>query len=64
MFSVCEDMGAELQSLLFYSSSRWLSRGKVVQNVIERREIVIFFSKDGHKHLSDFYHRLFLLKLS
>jgi hypothetical protein len=25
----CEEMGAQCQSLLFYSNSRWLSRGNV-----------------------------------
>lgn len=66
MFSVlCEDMGAEHQSLLFYSSSRWLSRGKTVKRVFElRREIAIFLSEEGHKHSTDFFDKLFLLKLS
>ena len=32
---MCVDFGSEFQHLLFYSSVRWLSRGKVLRRVVE-----------------------------
>ncbi|XP_066253569.1 zinc finger BED domain-containing protein 5-like [Euwallacea similis] len=66
MFSVlCEDMEADRKSLLFYSSSRWLSCGKVVKLVIGlRKEIAILLSVEGYKGSAKFYDISFLLRLS
>ncbi|XP_066253570.1 protein FAM200A-like [Euwallacea similis] len=48
MLSVlCKDMETKRKSLLFHSSSRWLSCGKVVKRVFElRRKIAIFLSEE------------------
>lgn len=59
------DMGAEYKSLLFYSSSRWLSRGNVVNRIYElKSEIAIFLKEEGHQRLAEFYDKLFLIKRS
>lgn len=38
--TLCEEMGAPYTSLLFYSKSRWLSRGKVTRRLITLRSEV------------------------
>jgi hypothetical protein len=63
--ALCTDMGAEHKSLLFYSSSRWLSRGKVVKRIYElKSEIAVFLKEEGHKRSAEFCDKLFLMKLS
>lgn len=59
-----KDMGAKFKSLLHYSSSKWLSRGKVFKRAYNlRHEMVIFFNKEGHKNAEESY-KVFLMKLS
>ncbi|KAL4126654.1 hypothetical protein QTP88_010863 [Uroleucon formosanum] len=61
---LCEDMGAEHTSLLYYSSARWLSRGNMILRTFElREEIYVFIKEEGHKHASEFSNKEFLIKL-
>lgn len=62
---LCEDMGAEHTSLLYYSSARWLSRGNMILRTFElREEIYVFIKEEGHKHASEFSNKEFLIKLA
>ena len=59
IFSIlCDEMKSEHQSLLFYTSVRWLSRGKILARPFElQSEIKQFFLKQNkhevYKHLED-----------
>lgn len=58
-------MRAEHTSLLYYSSSRWLSRGNILLRTFElRQEIYIFLKKDEHKNVNEFSDVDFLIKLA
>ena len=49
---VCDEMGSEHQSLLFYTSVRWLSRGKVLARLFElQSEVKQFFLKQNKHEL-------------
>ncbi|KAL4153497.1 hypothetical protein QTP88_001330 [Uroleucon formosanum] len=62
---LCDDMGAEHSSLLYYSNARWLSRGNVLSRTFElRQEIYIFLKEEGHKYANDFSDKNFLIKLA
>jgi hypothetical protein len=63
---LCEDMGAEHLSLLYYSSARWLSRGNVLSRTFElRQEIFIFFVKEeGYKDAEYFADAEFLIRVA
>ena len=58
--SLCEEMGSEHQSLLYYTHVRWLSWGKVLARLLELRHEVSQFllSQNNHdlrKHLKHDY---------
>jgi hypothetical protein len=58
-------MGSERTSLLYYSTSRWLSRGNVLSSMIElRQEIYIFLKEEEHKYTEHFVNENFLVKLA
>jgi hypothetical protein len=44
---MCEEMGAQYQSLLFYSNSRWLSRGNAVACVYDFQVAAALFFRRG-----------------
>jgi len=60
---LCEDIGAEHISLLYYSSARWLSRGNVLSRTFELRQEMYIFLKEGHKNANEFSDGEFLIKL-
>ena len=45
---LCEDMGANYTSLLYYCEVRWLSRAKVIQRVLELKEEIAIFLDENH----------------
>lgn len=61
---MCEDMGAEHTSLLYYCNSRWLSRGNVLKRVFELRKELHCFLLEQKKYFEKFENEVFLIKLS
>ena len=51
--SLWDEMGAELRRLLFHSTIRWLSRGKVLERVATLREETHAFLKEQNHELAD-----------
>jgi hypothetical protein len=43
---LCDELGAQYQSLLFYCNSLWLSRENIVARVYDLREDVALFSEE------------------
>ncbi|XP_068115052.1 zinc finger BED domain-containing protein 5-like [Hyperolius riggenbachi] len=62
---MCEDMGSEHTSLLYYCSSRWLSRGNVLSRVFElRQELYSYLEEEDHECGRHFLDTGFLAKLA
>jgi hypothetical protein len=58
-------MGSEHTSMLYYSTSRWLSRGNVLSRTFElRQEIYIFLKEEEHKSTEHYVNEDFLVKLA
>jgi hypothetical protein len=56
---MCEEMRAQHQSLLFYSNSRWLSRGNAVACVYNLRvEAALFLEEENLVHAEHFISKL------
>ena len=61
---LCEDIGANYTSLLYYCEVRWLSRVKVIQKVLElKEEIAIFFYENHNEDAIMFRDDNFIVKL-
>ncbi|XP_075454497.1 protein FAM200A-like [Ascaphus truei] len=59
---LCEDMGAEYTSLLYYCHSRWLSRGNFLSRTFQlRQEIYIFLEEEKHEYAKHFVETDFLV---
>ncbi|KAE8746810.1 hypothetical protein FOCC_FOCC006445 [Frankliniella occidentalis] len=52
---LCEDVGAAYTSLLFYSKSRWLSRGEVIRRLISLRFEVCEFHYAKESSLASYW---------
>ncbi|XP_075042389.1 SCAN domain-containing protein 3-like [Mixophyes fleayi] len=62
---MCEDMGSEHTSLLYYCSSRWLSCGNVLFRVFElRQELYSYLEEEVHECANYFLDTDFLCKLA
>ena len=62
---LCEDMGANYSSLLYYCEVRWLSRAKVIQRVLQLKdEIAIFLDENHNEDSNMFRDDNFIVKLT
>lgn len=62
---MCGDFGSEHTHLLYHSEVRWLSRGKVLQRLLEMRvEVQIFLVDQKHQLASRFDDSKWLLQLA
>ena len=62
---LCDELGAELNNLLFYCNARYLSKGKVLLRVYElRNEISIFLKEENHALATTFEDEVFLTQLA
>ena len=63
--SLCDELGAEHNNVLFYCNARWLSKGKVLLGVYElRNEIFIFLKEENHPLVTTFEDEVFLTELA
>jgi hypothetical protein len=51
---ICEEIGAQYKSLLFYCNSRWLSRGNVVAHVYDLREELGLFLEEENQEIVEY----------
>ena len=50
MFSkLCDDLGLEHSSLLLHTKVRWLSRGKIVESVLDLQEELLIFNQKSYQ---------------
>ncbi|KAL4107763.1 hypothetical protein QTP88_018055 [Uroleucon formosanum] len=62
---LCEEMGAEHTTLLFYCNSRRLSKGNVLSKVFElRQELYSYLNGDGYNNSKMFVDSDFVIKLA
>ncbi|KAL4148669.1 hypothetical protein QTP88_002841 [Uroleucon formosanum] len=61
---LCEEMGAEHTTLLFYCNSRWLSKGNVLSRVFElRQELYSYLNEESYNNSKMFVDSDFVIKL-
>ncbi|XP_023211413.1 zinc finger BED domain-containing protein 5-like, partial [Centruroides sculpturatus] len=62
---LCEDLGAEHTSLLYYCNSCWLSRGNVLSRIYElKHELYTYLLIESHRDAEKFKDTDFLIKLA
>lgn len=62
---LCEELGAEHTSLIYYCNSRWLSKGNVLARVYElRNEIYTYLQTESHNDAQNFINTEFIIKLA
>ena len=62
---ICEDIGSEYTSLLFYTEVRWLSRGNTTTRLfVLRKELLQFFQIKNHKFQKILEDKNFILHLA
>lgn len=62
---LCEELGAEHTSLIYYCNSRWLSRGNVLARVHElRNEFYTYLQSESHNDAQNFINTEFIIKLA
>lgn len=62
---LCEELGAQHTSLIYYCNSRWLSKGNVLARVHElRNEFYTYLQTEAHNDAYNFINTDFLIKLA
>lgn len=62
---LCEEMGAEHTSLIYYCNARWLSKGNVLARVFElRNEFYMYLHTESHNDAQNFINSEFIIKLA